>query len=80
MYGYTIVNDITARDLQMQHQQRALGKSFDTPYPMGPAGVGVVLKPTAYLQQGDAINVAIEGTGFIENKFIGRSIFSWRAA
>ena len=41
MYGYTIVNDITARDLQMQHQQRALGKSFDTPYPMGPAGVGV---------------------------------------
>jgi 2-keto-4-pentenoate hydratase/2-oxohepta-3-ene-1,7-dioic acid hydratase in catechol pathway len=45
-----------------------------------PAGVGVVLKPTAYLQQGDAINVAIEGTGFIDNKFIGRSIFSWRAA
>ena len=41
MYGYTIVKDVTARDLQMQHQQRALGKSFDTPYPMGPAGVGV---------------------------------------
>ena len=80
MYGYTIVKDVTARDLQMQHQQRALGNSFDTPYPMGPAGVGVVLKPTAYLQQGDAINVAIEGTGFIDNKFIGRSIFSWRAA
>jgi hypothetical protein len=30
VYGYTIVNDVTARDVQMRHQQWDLGKSFDT--------------------------------------------------
>ena len=34
--GYTIVNDVTARDVQMRHQQWDLGKSFDTFGPMGP--------------------------------------------
>ena len=34
--GYTIVNDVTARDVQMRHQQWDLGKSFDTFCPMGP--------------------------------------------
>ncbi len=34
--GYTIVNDVTARDVQMRHQQWHLGKSFDTFCPMGP--------------------------------------------
>jgi 2-keto-4-pentenoate hydratase/2-oxohepta-3-ene-1,7-dioic acid hydratase in catechol pathway len=36
IYGYTIVNDVTARDVQMRHQQWDLGKSFDTFCPMGP--------------------------------------------
>jgi len=36
VYGYTIVNDVTARDVQMRHQQWDLGKSFDTFCPMGP--------------------------------------------
>jgi 2-keto-4-pentenoate hydratase/2-oxohepta-3-ene-1,7-dioic acid hydratase in catechol pathway len=31
-----IVNDVTARDVQMRHQQWDLGKSFDTFCPMGP--------------------------------------------
>jgi 2-keto-4-pentenoate hydratase/2-oxohepta-3-ene-1,7-dioic acid hydratase in catechol pathway len=130
VYGYTIVNDVTARDVQMRHQQWDLGKSFDTFCPMGPwvitadafdglnaqvkcwvngelrqdgnashmifdiptlietcsrgitlypgdiiatgtpAGVGMGLKPPAYLQNGDVVKVAIEGIGFIENKFI----------
>ena len=36
VYGYTIVNDVTARDVQMRHSQWDLGKSFDTFCPMGP--------------------------------------------
>ncbi len=34
--AYTVVNDVTARDVQMRHQQWDLGKSFDTFCPMGP--------------------------------------------
>ncbi|MDB5942956.1 MAG: hydrolase [Ramlibacter sp.] len=36
VFGYTIVNDVTARDVQMRHQQWDLGKSFDSFCPMGP--------------------------------------------
>ncbi|KNZ32643.1 MAG: hydrolase [Methylibium sp. NZG] len=36
VFGYTIVNDVTARDVQQRHQQWDLGKSFDTFCPMGP--------------------------------------------
>ena len=36
VFGYTLVNDVTARDVQMRHQQWDLGKSFDTFCPMGP--------------------------------------------
>jgi 2-keto-4-pentenoate hydratase/2-oxohepta-3-ene-1,7-dioic acid hydratase in catechol pathway len=36
VYGYTVVNDVSARDVQMRHQQWDLGKSFDTFCPMGP--------------------------------------------
>ena len=36
VWGYTIVNDVTARDLQRRHQQWLLGKSLDTFAPMGP--------------------------------------------
>jgi 2-keto-4-pentenoate hydratase/2-oxohepta-3-ene-1,7-dioic acid hydratase in catechol pathway len=36
VFGYTVVNDVTARDVQMRHQQWSLGKSFDTFCPMGP--------------------------------------------
>ena len=36
LWGYTIVNDVTARDVQMRHAQWDLGKSFDTFCPMGP--------------------------------------------
>jgi 2-keto-4-pentenoate hydratase/2-oxohepta-3-ene-1,7-dioic acid hydratase in catechol pathway len=35
--GYTIVNDVTARDLQHRHVQWFLGKSPDTFCPIGPA-------------------------------------------
>jgi len=36
VWGYTIVNDVTARDWQGRHSQWLLGKSFDTFCPMGP--------------------------------------------
>lgn len=36
VFGYTILNDVTARDLQKRHQQWFLGKSCDTFCPMGP--------------------------------------------
>ena len=36
VFGYTMVNDVTARDVQMRHAQWDLGKSFDTFCPMGP--------------------------------------------
>jgi 2-keto-4-pentenoate hydratase/2-oxohepta-3-ene-1,7-dioic acid hydratase in catechol pathway len=37
--GYTILNDITARDIQLQHNQWLLGKSQDGFCPMGPVAV-----------------------------------------
>lgn len=36
IFGYTIANDITARDLQDKHVQFFLGKSLDGSCPMGP--------------------------------------------
>ncbi|MEU0840600.1 fumarylacetoacetate hydrolase family protein [Streptomyces sp. NPDC005962] len=39
VWGYTIINDVTARDLQRDHQQWLLGKSLDTFAPMGPWAV-----------------------------------------
>ncbi|MCD0502810.1 fumarylacetoacetate hydrolase family protein [Bordetella petrii] len=36
VFGYTIVNDFTARDLQKNHRQWFLGKSLDGFCPMGP--------------------------------------------
>ncbi|KUP07750.1 hypothetical protein Q75_04420 [Bacillus coahuilensis p1.1.43] len=36
VFGYTILNDITARDLQKKHGQFFLGKSMDTFCPLGP--------------------------------------------
>ena len=36
VWGYTIINDVTARDWQSRHQQWHMGKSFDTFCPMGP--------------------------------------------
>lgn len=39
VWGYTIINDISARDLQAKHVQFHLGKSLDTFCPMGPWAV-----------------------------------------
>lgn len=36
IFGYTIINDVTARDLQTRHKQFFIGKSLDSTCPMGP--------------------------------------------
>jgi len=36
IYGYTIINDVTARDIQKKESQWYLAKSFDTFGPIGP--------------------------------------------
>lgn len=36
VFGYTIVNDLTARDIQRRHKQFFLGKSLDGSCPIGP--------------------------------------------
>jgi 2-keto-4-pentenoate hydratase/2-oxohepta-3-ene-1,7-dioic acid hydratase in catechol pathway len=39
VWGYTIINDVTARDLQGRHKQWLIGKSQDSFGPMGPIAV-----------------------------------------
>jgi 2-keto-4-pentenoate hydratase/2-oxohepta-3-ene-1,7-dioic acid hydratase in catechol pathway len=39
VFGYTILNDVSARDVQLATSQWVLGKSFDTFCPIGPAVV-----------------------------------------
>jgi len=36
IWGYTVINDVSARDLQSRHRQWFLGKSIDTFCPIGP--------------------------------------------
>jgi len=36
VFGYTVIDDLSARDLQSRHQQFFLGKSLDGACPMGP--------------------------------------------
>ena len=37
IFGYTIINDVTARKLQNNHKQWFIGKSPDTYCPIGPS-------------------------------------------
>jgi len=39
VFGYTIVNDVTSRQLQKKHNQWVIGKGLDTFAPMGPVVV-----------------------------------------
>ncbi|MEI9972612.1 MAG: fumarylacetoacetate hydrolase family protein [Ignavibacteriota bacterium] len=36
MFGYSILNDVSARDFQMATTQWTMGKTFDTFAPFGP--------------------------------------------
>jgi 2-keto-4-pentenoate hydratase/2-oxohepta-3-ene-1,7-dioic acid hydratase in catechol pathway len=39
VFGYTVINDVTARDIQTTEQQWVRGKSLDTFCPLGPVVV-----------------------------------------
>lgn len=54
--GYTVANDVTARDLQRKDVQFTRGKGFDTFCPIGPALVRERPSPDA------AISVTVNGT------------------
>ncbi|KAK9476604.1 hypothetical protein V1514DRAFT_369508 [Lipomyces japonicus] len=45
VWGYTIVNDVTARERQRDHKQFFIGKSGDTYCPMGPIAVPKINLP-----------------------------------
>lgn len=45
VWGYTIINDITARERQRDHKQFYIGKSPDTYCPMGPIAVPATKLP-----------------------------------
>ncbi|PWW74378.1 hypothetical protein C7212DRAFT_283616 [Tuber magnatum] len=45
VWGFTIINDVTARERQRDHKQFFLGKSADTFCPMGPIAVPITSLP-----------------------------------
>ena len=47
IFGYTIINDISARNLQTRHKQWYLGKSLDGFTPMGPCTVNGELRQSS---------------------------------
>jgi len=70
VFGYTILNDVTARDLQKLHGQWFKGKSLDTSCPLGPVVVhasaiadpnnlGLALEVDGELRQEDNTNSMI---------------------
>ncbi|MFN8194692.1 MAG: fumarylacetoacetate hydrolase family protein [Nocardioidaceae bacterium] len=62
IYGYTIANDVTARDLQRQDVQFTRSKSFDTFCPLGP-WIETDLDPHAFTAEagGRAVQTHLNG-------------------
>jgi 2-keto-4-pentenoate hydratase/2-oxohepta-3-ene-1,7-dioic acid hydratase in catechol pathway len=58
VFGYTIINDVTARDLQKKHGQWFKGKTLDTFCPMGP-----VLVTADEIPDPQALSVALRVNG-----------------
>ncbi|MDB5569940.1 MAG: hypothetical protein JWN93_1123 [Hyphomicrobiales bacterium] len=58
VFGYTVVNDITARDAQRAHGQFFKGKSFDTFCPIGPF---VVTKDEFGKPDGHKLTLTVNG-------------------
>jgi len=58
VFGYTIVNDVSARDYQRATTQWLMGKTFDTFAPMGPW-----IKTADEIQDPHALDISIEING-----------------
>ena len=56
VFGYTIINDVTAREKQRDHKQFYIGKSADTYCPMGPVAV-----PASALPQKLTVTTRVNG-------------------
>jgi 2-keto-4-pentenoate hydratase/2-oxohepta-3-ene-1,7-dioic acid hydratase in catechol pathway len=66
--GYTIVNDVTARDLQKSDGQWTRGKGFDTFCPVGPI-VSDEIDPCGFGEmQGDAVSLTTRLNGVIKQR------------
>lgn len=72
VYGYTIVNDVSARDIQMSTSQWSLSKSFPTFCPMGPAIVTADEIPDPH-----ALNIGLSIDGeVLQNSNTGDLVFA----
>jgi 2-keto-4-pentenoate hydratase/2-oxohepta-3-ene-1,7-dioic acid hydratase in catechol pathway len=71
VFGYTVINDLSARDRQKQHQQFFLGKSMDGSCPMGP---GIVTADAIADPHALAIRSWVNGT-LKQNANTARMIF-----
>lgn len=64
IFGYTILNDVFASDLQFQHNQIILGKNFDTFCPLGPCIMTVdEINVSGNVQLRTFLNGAIKQSG-----------------
>ena len=70
--GYTIMNDVSARDLQMQTSQFIAGKALDTFAPMGP---GIVLASDIPDPQALQLTTRVNGQ-VVQHASTGNMIFS----
>jgi 2-keto-4-pentenoate hydratase/2-oxohepta-3-ene-1,7-dioic acid hydratase in catechol pathway len=59
VFGYTVINDVTARDLQAKHLQWFKGKSLDGFAPMGPC---IVTADEFGSPQGKRVTLRVNGT------------------
>lgn len=66
VYGYTIINDVSARTLQNRHRQWFLGKSLDGYCPMGPCIVTAdEVKDVTQLQLVTKVNDELRQSAFV---------------
>jgi 2-keto-4-pentenoate hydratase/2-oxohepta-3-ene-1,7-dioic acid hydratase in catechol pathway len=71
VWGYSIINDVTARDVQMRHQQWDLGKCFDTFCPMGPWAVTADALDGTHVQVRCWVNGELRQDANTENLIFG---------
>ena len=71
VFGYTIMNDVSARDFQMATSQWTMGKTFDTFAPLGPAMVTADEVPDPHSL---AISLTLNGE-LMQNSNTGNMIF-----
>ncbi|MGM7700832.1 fumarylacetoacetate hydrolase family protein [Pseudalkalibacillus sp. Hm43] len=72
VFGYTLLNDVTARDLQSKHKQFLIGKSMDTSCPIGP----VVIHKTSIPDPHDLVITTFVNDEVRQQSSTSKMIFS----